>query len=86
MAVAVSDFGDVESVLPVRIDLLEARRAQVGDGVVVDGVAGDSFGVDGVLQVGGGGQDAGVGDEAKAVGLHGLIFVVAVSHLFAVGE
>ncbi len=52
----------------------------------MDGVTFCSFGVDGVLEVGGGGQDAGVGDKAEAVGLHGLVFVVAVPDFLAVGE
>ncbi len=86
MALAFSDFGDVEAVLAVGVDLFESCRAEVGDGVVVDLVSVGSFGVDGVLEVGGGGQDAGVGDEAEAVGLHGLVFVVAVADFLAVGE
>ena len=76
---AFSDFGDVESVLPVGVDLLEPCRTQVSDGVIVDQASLGSFGVDGVLEVSGRRQDAGVGDEAEAVGLHGLVFVVAVA-------
>lgn len=54
MALAFSDFGDLESVLPVGVDLLEPCRSEMGNSVIVDEASFGSFGVDGVLQVGGG--------------------------------
>ncbi len=43
------------------------------------------LGVDGVLEVAGGGQDAGVDDEGVAVGLGGLVVVVGVADGAPVG-
>jgi len=48
----------------------------VGDDFVTDRVPIGPLGVDGVLEVAGGGQDAGVDDEGVAVGLGGLVVVV----------
>lgn len=58
----------------------------MGDGLVADLVALGPASVDGVLEVSGGGQDAGVDDDGVAVGLGGLIVVVGVANGAAVGE
>jgi hypothetical protein len=86
VSLAFDDFVDIESVLAVRVDPLESCRAEMRDGVVVDASAFGVLVVDGVLEVDGVGEDASVGDEAEAVGLHRLVFVMAVSHFLAVGE
>jgi hypothetical protein len=48
--------------------------------------ASDVWGVDGALDVAGGGQDAGVDDEGVAVGLGGLVVMVGVADGGAAGE
>jgi hypothetical protein len=54
----VEDAGDVEDQRPVGVDGLEMGEAQVGLGFVADLMPVGRLGVDGVLQVAGGGQDA----------------------------
>ncbi len=70
----------------VGVDGLEAGGAEAGDDFVADWVAVGSLGVDGVLEVAGGGQDAGVDGEGVAEGLGGLVVVVGVADGAPVGE
>ena len=72
----VEDTGDVDDHRPVGVDGLEVGEAQVGLGLVGDLTPLGLLGVDGVLQVAGGGQDAGVDDEGVAVSLGGLVVMV----------
>ena len=60
-----------------------AGGAELGDHGI-----GHRFGcvVDGVAEVGGGPEDAGVGGEGVAVGLAGLVFVAGVRDLGSLGE
>src|SRR5260370_29938275 len=82
----VEDARHVDVVGPVGIYRLEVARAEMGDGLLADFMALGCVGVDGVLQVPGGGQHASVGDQRQAVGLHRLVLVAAVSLLSRVGE
>jgi hypothetical protein len=78
--------GDVEDQRAVRVDRLEVGGAQMGDGVVADLMPVGPLGVDDVLEVAGGRQDAGVDHEGVAEGLGGLVVVVGVADGAAVGE
>jgi hypothetical protein len=69
--------GDVEVQRAVGIDRFVVPGAEVADRVVADGVPGGALGVDRVLEVAGGGEDAGVDDEAVAVRLRRLVVVLA---------
>jgi len=80
------DAGDVECQRAVGVDRLELGGAEVGDGVGADGVAVGALGVDCVLEVAGGREDARVDDERVAVGLSTLVVVVGVADGAAVGE
>jgi hypothetical protein len=80
------DAGDVEDHRPVGVDGFEVGEAQVGLGLVGDIMPVGLLGVDGVLQVAGGGQDAGVDDEGVAVGLGGLVVVVGGPDSAPVGK
>jgi len=70
------DAGDVAYRRSVGVDAFEVGEAEVGLGLVADLAPVGVLGVDGVLQVTGGGQDAGVDDEGVAVGLGGLVVVL----------
>jgi hypothetical protein len=58
----------------------------VGDGLGADRMSLGPLDVDGVLEVAGRGEDAGVDDEGEAVGLSGLVVVVAVADGTPVSE
>jgi len=66
--------------------VLEVGGAGVGDQFVVDVDALDSVGVDRVLYVQGGPEDAGVREQGVAVRLHGLIVMMTVVDLAALGN
>ncbi len=55
-------------------------------GLVADLMPVGLLGVDGVLQVAGGGQNAGVDDQGAAMGLGGLVVVVRGANCAPVGE
>ena len=76
------DGGDVDGVGAVGVDVGVSGGAGVGEDGVVDG---GSF-VDGVLEVGGCPQHAGVDDEGVAVRLGGLVVVLTVTYFAGVGE
>jgi hypothetical protein len=73
----------VEGVNAVGVDVLVAGGDEVGYDLVGHGLVGAG---DGVAEVGGGPQDAGVRDEGVAVGLGGLVFVAGVWDLGSLGE
>jgi len=58
----------------------------MGDGVVTDLMPAGPLGVDGVLEVAGGRQDAGIDSDGVAEGLGGLVVVVGVADGAPVGE
>lgn len=65
----------VEGVGAVGVDVLVAGGAEVGDDLVGHRLVGVG---EGVGEVGGGPQNAGVDDEGVAEGLGGLVFVAGV--------
>jgi hypothetical protein len=83
---ASEDAWDVEGQGAVGVDRFVLAGAEVRDRFVADGVPVGSLSVDGVLEVAGGREDAGVDDEGVAVRLGCLVFVVGVADGAAVGE
>ena len=83
---ASADASNVEVVGAPGGDVFEAGRADAGDEVIGKADAGRAVGVDRVLQVEGGPQDAGVGQQGVAVRLHGLVVVVTVVDVATLGD
>jgi hypothetical protein len=83
---ALQDAWDVEGQGAVRVDRFELAGAEMSDRFVADGVPVGALSLDGVLEVSGGREDAGVDDERVAVRLGRLVFVVGVADGPAVGE
>jgi hypothetical protein len=66
----VEDARHVDVVGPVGIYRLEVARAKMGDDLFADFMALGCAGFDRILQIPGGRQYAGVGDQRQALGLH----------------
>ena len=86
MVWAVEDGLDVERVGAVWVDVLESGGADVGEDAVVEVVAFVAVGGDGVAEVEGVPEDAGVGEEGVAMRLGGLVVDAGTGDLSAVGE